>query len=152
MDSVIGAIGEIHMRRTIASAMLAVLAWVGFNADVSAQTRRRHAPAAAGEPVDLGSSVPLTVNRRSWLDSGNAVSSRGGAGPSYVAANTILNKTQDQIFAPDRFGNDVIQGPPYVPGRSQPVIEGSLPASGRPIIDNVLVPQNFSFDPAPSVP
>ena len=73
-------------------------------------------------------------------------------GPSYVAANTVLNKTQDQIFAPDTFGNDVIKGPPYVPGRAQPVVEGSLPASGRPIIDNVLLPQNFYLNPAPSVP
>ena len=141
------------MRKSIVSATLAVIAVAAFSADASAQTRRRvraAAPVLAASP-DLGSSIPLTVNRRSWLDSGNAVSSHG-AGPSYVAANTVLNKTQDQIFAPDGFGNDVIKGPPYVPGRSQPVIEGSLPASGRPIIDNVLLPQNFYLNPAPSVP
>ena len=141
------------MRKTIVSATLALLAVTIVTADASAQTRRRvraAAPVLADSP-NLGSSIPLTVNRRSWLDSGTAVSSRG-AGPSYVAANTVLNKTQDQIFAPDTFGNDVIKGPPYVPGRSQPVIEGSLPASGRPIIDNVLLPQNFYLNPAPSVP
>ena len=142
------------MRKTIVSATLAILAVTAFTADASAQTRRRvrgAAPVLAASP-DLGSSIPLTVNRRSWLDSGNSVSSRGGYGPSYVAANTVYNKTQDQIFAPDGFGNSEIQGPPYVPGRSQPVIEGSLPASGRPIIDNVLLPQNFYLNPAPSVP
>ena len=143
------------MRKTIVSATLALLAVAGLTVDASAQTRRRVravAPVVAASP-DLGSSIPLTVNRRSWLDSGNSVSSRGGYGPSYVAANTIYNKTQDQIFNPGYFGNSTInQGPPYVPGRSQPVIEGSLPASGRPIIDNVLLPQNFYLNPAPSVP
>ncbi len=142
------------MRKTIAAASLAFMAVTAITADASAQTRHRAratAPVLAASP-DLGTSIPLTVNRRSWLDSGNSVSSRGGYGPSYVAANTVYNKTQDQIFAPDRFGNSEIQGPPYVPGRSQPVIEGSLPASGRPIIDNVLLPQNFYLNPAPSVP
>lgn len=142
------------MRKMIMSATLAALAVTAVTADASAQTRRRvrsAGPELAAAP-DLGSSIPLTVNRRSWLDSGNAVSSHG-VGPSYVAANTVLNKTQDQIFAPGYFGNSTInQGPPYVPGRSQPIIEGSLPASGRPIIDNVLLPQNFYLNPAPSVP
>ncbi len=144
------------MRTIILSAALVALAASSFTSDASAQTRRRARPAAAGpvlaEAPDLGSSIPLTVNRRSWLDSGNAISTHG-VGPSYVAANTILNKTQDQIFAPGYFGNSTIyQGPPYVPGRSQPVIEGSLPASGRPIVDNVLLPQNFYLNPEPSVP
>ena len=143
------------MRKTIVSATLAILAVTAFQSGASAQTRHRAratAPVLAESP-DLGSSIPLTVNRRSWLDSGNTVSSRGGYGPSYVAANTIYNKTQDQIFAPGYFGNSSVNsGPPYVPGRSQPVIEGSLPASGRPIIDNVLLPQNFYLNPAPSVP
>lgn len=141
------------MHKTIMSATLAVCALSAFGPGASAQTRRhvRAATPILAQAPELGSSIPLTVNRRSWLDSGNAVSSHG-VGPSYVAANTVLNKTQDKIFAPDGFGNDVIQGPPYVPGRSQPVIEGSLPASGRPIIDNVLLPQNFYLNPAPSVP
>ena len=103
------------MRKTIVSATLALLAVAGLTVDASAQTRRRVravAPVVAASP-DLGSSIPLTVNRRSWLDSGNSVSSRGGYGPSYVAANTIYNKTQDQIFNPGYFGNSTInQGPP----------------------------------------
>ena len=145
------------MRKIIGSVTLAIVAMTALGADASAQTRRRVrtkavAPVLAESP-DLGSSIPLTVNRRSWLDSGNSVSSRGGYGASYVAANTIYNKTQDQIFDPGYFGNSTVnQGPPYVPGRSQPIIEGSLPASGRPIIDNVLLPQNFYLSPAPSVP
>ena len=143
------------MRVLLTTATAALLATTALSADASAQTKRRArvaAPVLAANP-DLGSSIPLTVNRRSWLDSGSAVSSRGGYGPSYVAANTIYNKTQDQIFDPGYFGNSTVnQGPPYVPGRSQPVIEGSLPASGRPIIDNVLLPQNFYLNPAPSVP
>ncbi len=141
------------MRKTILSATLAVLAVTVVSADASAQTRRRTHPTTSimAQAPDLGSSIPLTVNRRSWLDSGNAVSTNN-SGPSYVSANTVLNKTQDQIFAPDGFGNDAIQRSPYVPGRSQPIIEGSLPASGRPIVDNVLLPQNFYLNPAPSVP
>ena len=147
------------MRRSFLSATLAVLAAsavmiAASSCNVSAQTRHRNRPVAPvlTEAPDLGSSIPLTVNRRSWLDSGNAVSSRGGTGPSYVSANTVLNKTQDQIFAPDTFGNDVIKNSPDVPGRAQPIVEGSLPASGRPIVDNVLLPQNFYLNPAPSVP
>ena len=146
------------MRKILTAATLAAVAMSVVAGDASAQPKRHarvsraSAPALAESP-DLGSAIPLTVNRRSWLDSGSVVSSRGGYGANYMAANTIYNKTQDQIFDPGYFGNSTVnQGPPYVPGRSQPIIEGSLPASGRPIIDNVLLPQNFYLNPAPSVP
>ena len=122
----------------------------GMTSDASAQKRR---PAPLPQASDLGERIPLTVNRRSWLDSGNAVSTTGGLGPSYVAANTALNKTQDRIFAPDGFGNDVIRNNPLdVPGRSQPLVEGSTLPNGQIVVDNVLTPQNYYFNPAPDLP
>ena len=84
--------------------------------------------------------------------SGNAVSTTQNSGPSYIAANTINNKTQDRIFNPDKYGNDVIQGQPYVPGRSQPAIEFSSLPNGGTVVENVLFPQNFYFNPAPALP
>lgn len=151
------------MRKTIVSLIVAGMAISAFGADASAQTRRKHrkvvARPAVTEPVlaesyDVGSDIPLTVNRRSWLDVGNVVPRNNGAlgGQSYVQANTILHQTQDRIFAPDGFGNDVIKGQPYIPGRSHPVIEGSILPNGQPVVDTALLPQNFYFHPAPSVP
>ena len=139
------------MKNTFATLFLAVCAATAVTSDAFAAKRhqKRILPAAA---VFDGDSIPLTVNRRSWLDPGNAVSTTQGAGPSYVAANTIFNKTQDQIFAPDKFGNSELPGQPSVPGRTQPVVEGSILPNGGYVVDNVLLPQNFYFNPAPDVP
>jgi len=140
------------MKATIASLLLAGFAVLGITADAAAaKSHRRTAPVPLAEGLD-SNSIPLTVNRRSWLDPGNAVSTTQTYGPSYVAANTIYNRTQDRIFAPDGFGNDVIKGQPYVPGRSQPVVEGSVLPDGHVVVDNVLLPQNFYLNPAPDVP
>lgn len=141
------------MRKTIVSLLLAGVAITAVAADASAQSRRRvQTYDAGGQTYDAGgiSSLPLTVNRRSWLDPG-PVAPRG-TGTNYVAASTEFNKTQDRIFAPDGFGNDVIRGQPYVPGRSVPIIEFSTTPNGRAYVDNVIGPQNFYFNPAPSVP
>ncbi len=140
--------------KTATAKVLACLALVGavtgMAQDAFAQKRR---PRALPEASDLGERIPLTVNRRSWLDSGNAVSTTGTLGPSYVAANTALNRTQDRIFAPDGFGNDVIRNNPLdVPGRSQPLVEGSTLPNGQIVVDNVLLPQNYYFNPAPDLP
>ena len=140
--------------KTASAKLLACLVLVGavtgLAPDAFAQKRRpRPLPVAA----DVGERIPLTVNRRSWLDSGNAVSTTGTLGPSYVAANTALNRTQDRIFAPDGFGNDVIRNNPLdVPGRSQPLVEGSTLPNGQVVVDNVLLPQNYYFNPAPDLP
>lgn len=141
--------------RVAPKALLACLVLVGavtgLTQDAFAQKRRVPAadlPASA----DLGDRIPLTVNRRSWLDSGNAVSTTGNYGPSYVAANTAFSKSQDQIFAPDRFGNAEFPSHPYVPGRSQPVVEGSTLPNGQVVVDNVLLPQNYYFNPTPDLP
>ncbi len=124
----------------------------GLAQDASAAKRRR----APVEPIVTSSGVetiPLTVNRRSWLDPGNASSTTGTLGPSYVAANTALNRTQDRIFAPDGFGNAEIRNNPLdVPGRSQPLVEGSSLPNGQIVVDNVLLPQNYYFNPAPDLP
>ena len=121
------------------------------SSDAFAKARKRAPSLPPVQTID-GEAIPLTVNRRSWLDSGNAVSTTQTAGPSYIADSTVFNKTQDRIFAPDGFGNDVIKGPPYVPGRTQPVVEFSSRRDGGVDVDNVLFPQNFYFNPTPELP
>ena len=139
------------MKKTIVSLLLAGLAVTAFAGEASAKKRHHATVLPAAEVID-STSIPLTVNRRSWLDPGNAVSTTQGAGPSYVADQTVFNKTQDRIFAPDRFGNAEIQGQPYVPGRTQPVIEFSSLPNGGTVVNNVLLPQNYYFNPAPALP
>ena len=87
--------------------------------DGPAKLRHHHAAPAYsdGDTHEL----PLPVNRRSFLDPGPVVPT--GSGQNYVAANTIFNRTEDRIRDPDRFGNEVLQGQPYVPGRTVPVAE-----------------------------
>ncbi len=139
------------MNKTLICLLTAGIAASALTTDAFA-AKRRHVRALPAATVIDGESIPLTVNRRSWLDPGNAVSTTQGAGPSYIAANTVFNRTQDRIFAPDKFGNDAIQGQPYVPGRTQPVVEGSTLPNGAVVVDNVLLPQNFYFNPAPDLP
>ena len=140
------------MNKTMTSLLLAGLAIAALTSGADAQ-KRRHVRVLQPLPVlDGVETIPLTVNRRSWLDPGNAVSTTQGAGASYMAANTVFNKTQDRIFAPDKFGNAVTEGQPYVPGRSRPVVEGSSLPNGGYVVDNVLLPQNFYFNPTPDVP
>ncbi len=139
------------MNKTLMSLLLAGLAVSAVTTDALAQKRRRAPSLPPAQTLD-GEAIPLTVNRRSWLDPGNAVSTTQNSGPSYIASNTIFNKTQDRIFAPDGFGNDVIQGQPYVPGRTQPVVEFSSLPNGSTVVDNVLLPQNFYLNPTPDVP
>ena len=128
------------MNKTLVSLLLAALA-VGAASEASAKPRRRAPSLPPVQTVD-GVAIPLTVNRRSWLDPGNAVSTTQNSGPSYIAANTTLNRTQDRIFAPDGFGNDVIRNNPLdVPGRSQPLVEGSTLPNGQIVVDNVLLPR-----------
>ena len=139
------------MNKTLVCLLTASLAATAVTTDAFAAKRHPLRALPVATVID-GDAIPLTVNRRSWLDPGNAVSTTQGAGPSYIAANTVFNKTQDRIFAPDKFGNDVIQGQPYVPGRTQPVVEGSTLPDGRVVVDNVLLPQNFYLNPTPDVP
>ena len=139
------------MKTTITALLLAGVAVAAFSPNAFAQKRRHTANLPVADDL-ADHSIPLTVNRRSWLDPGNAVSTTQTAGPNYVADNTFRNQTQDRIFAPDKFGNAEIQGQPYVPGRTQPVVEFSSLPNGRTVVDNVLLPQNFYFNPTPDVP
>ena len=135
------------MRSILVSLLLAGVAVGALASDASAQGRRR-----VIENYDTSSlnSIPLTVNRRSWLDSGNTVHSGSvSGGQSYVAASTIYNKTPDRIYAPDQFGNDVIKGQPDVPGRTVPVVEFSSLPNGGAVVENVIGAQNYYFNPAP---
>ncbi len=106
--------------RTMVVSLLAASVAVSLGAfDASAKPRHHHvAPQYVDEETH---ELPLTVNRRSFLDPGPVAPV--GTGNNYMTANTINNKTQDRIRNPDGFGNDVFQGQPYVPGRSVPVAE-----------------------------
>ena len=144
------------MRAFIIGVMLAGAAMGGFATDAAAKPKKHGVkPQVVGNLDTTGlNSIPLTVNRRSWLDSGNAVSSSSnGGGQAYLAASTEFNKTEDRIIDPDKFGNDVIQGQPYVPGRSVAVVEFDTERNGKPHVDNFLGEQNYYFNPAtPQVP
>lgn len=134
--------------RLVASLLLAGVAVVAVTADGSAQTSRRKIVRAQAPRYQAASgieSLPLTVNRRSWLDPGPVAPK--GSGTAYVAASTQFAKSQDQIFAPDKFGNSEIIGQPYVPGRTVPLAEFSTYPNGAVTLDNVLGPQNYYFNP-----
>ncbi len=108
------------MRTTVVSILaLATVASLAGASGVSAKPRHRQVTPV----LDDGQTheLPLTVNRRSFLDPGPVAPV--GTGQNYVSANTIFNRTEDRIRDPDRFGNDVIVGQPYVPGRTVPVAE-----------------------------
>ncbi len=135
--------------RLIASLLLAGIAVVAATSDGSAQVRRHKVVRGPSRVVAASSgieSLPLTVNRRSWLDPGPVASQ--GTGTAYVAASTQFARTQDRIFSPDKFGNDVIIGQPYVPGRTVPVAEFSTYPNGTATVDNLIGPQNYYFNPA----
>lgn len=110
------------MRRILVSILAAGLA-VSFGACGAFAKPRHHHHAVPQYVEDGNEAPPLTVNRRSFLDPGPVAPV--GTGTNYVAANTIFNRTQDRIRDPDLYGNDVIIGQPYVPGRTVPVAEFS---------------------------
>lgn len=121
------------MRTIITSLLLAGAALTAITAEASAQTRHRTYVLAAN---DLNS-LPLTVNRRSWLDPGNSAPN-GSGGPAYMAATTQFAQTPDHVFAPDKFGNSALPGQPYVPGRTVPVVSFVTTPNGDAYVDNVL--------------
>jgi len=138
------------MKTTIASLLAIAIALPATSG--LAVARPKHRAVAAATTIDESgdiNQIPLTVNRRSWLDPGPV--SRG-TGQAYITANTQFNRTPDQVIDPDRFGNSSLPGQPYVPGRSQPVVEFSTTPRGGVDVANELLPQNFYLNPAPSRP
>jgi hypothetical protein len=101
-------------------------ALAAFTASANAQTKPRHRHRQQVAERYLDERPPLTVNRRSFLDPGPAVPV--GSMSNYVTANTIFNRTPDQIFARSSFGNDRLPQPLEVPGRRSPIIEFETPA------------------------
>src|ERR1700704_1839103 len=97
------------------SIVLAAAAMAAFTPPADAQTKPRHRhPQQVAEPYN-DERPPLTVNRRSFLDPGPAVPV--GSMSHYVTANTIFNRTPDQIYARSSFGNDRLPQPPEGLGR-----------------------------------
>jgi hypothetical protein len=47
---------------------------------------------------------------------------------NYVTANTIFNRTPDQIFDKSAFGNELLPQPLEIPARAGPLIEFETPA------------------------
>lgn len=133
------------MRTTFLTAMAVAVAVTAVASDASARSRK-HAVTVVQEDYST-SGIPLTVNRRSWLDPGTAVSA--GSQQAYMSASTQFAKTQDQIIAPDGYGNDVMKGQPYVPGRTVPVVEFSTLPNGAAVVDNTISYQNYYFNPTP---
>ncbi len=140
------------MRTSLMIGLMVGATVVGLGTEVSAKPKKHIAKASTIGNLDTSSlsAVPLTVNRRSWLDSGNVVrSDSNNGGQAYIAESTQFNQTEDRIINPDKFGNDVILGQPDVPGRSVAVAQFSTYPNGAARLDNVLGPQNYYFNPAP---
>jgi hypothetical protein len=108
------------------SIVLAAAALAAFTASTNAQTKPRHRHRQQVAERYYDERPPLTVNRRSFLDPGPAVPV--GSMSNYVTANTIFNRTPDQIFARSSFGNDRLPQLLEVPGRKSPIIEFETPA------------------------
>jgi hypothetical protein len=114
------------MSHKITSIVLAAAALALFAASADAQTKPRHRHRQQVAERYYDERPPLTVNRRSFLDPGPAVPV--GSMSNYVTANTIFNRTPDQIYARSSFGNDRLPQPLEVPGRKSPIIEFETPA------------------------
>lgn len=126
------------MRTPPSSLLLAGVAalLVGLSASGEATAKPRHHRVTVVAENDI-QSLPLTVNRRSWLDPGNAAPAGGGVGPSYVQATGSLARTIDRTYT-DKFGNSIDRGAPYVPGRPVPVVSFETLPNGGYDVDNVL--------------
>ena len=107
------------------SIVLAAAALAAFTAAANAQTTRHRHHTRVAEPYN-DERPPLTVNRRSFLDPGPAVPV--GSMSNYVTANTIFNRTPDQIFDKSAFGNELLPQPLEIPARAGPLIEFETPA------------------------
>jgi hypothetical protein len=127
------------MRNTIIACTIAGLALSLSAAGASAQVRHRHhAPAIIVAQNDDIQSLPLTVNRRSWLDPGNSAPS-GTSGPAYLQASTPnYGHSVESYSQREKFGNAALPGAPYVPGRPVPVVSFETTPDGQAYVDNVL--------------
>ncbi|PNG27588.1 hypothetical protein [Methylocella silvestris] len=106
-----------------ASLFLAAATLAAFSGSASAETKTRHrqaTPAAYAEERP-----PLTVNKRSFLDPGPVVPV--GSMSNYVTANTIFNRTPDQVAQRSKYGNEILPAPLEVPGRQTPLFEFESP-------------------------
>jgi hypothetical protein len=111
------------MMKTISPAIL--LLGLVFTPAVSADAKPVHHPHRAMMTQFANERPPLTVNRRSFLDPGPEVPV--GSMSNYVVANTIFNRTPDQINNRSYFGNELLPAPLEVPGRSSPLLEWYAP-------------------------
>lgn len=109
------------MRNIISTGFAAALIAAALTAPALAAPR--------GRVIDTtypNEAPPLTVNRRSFLDPGPVVPQNSQN--NYVTANTIFNRTPDQIFEPSKFGNEALPRPLEVPGREASFYQFETPA------------------------
>lgn len=139
------------MKTSITSLLAIAIAATACSGTAYARPKKHHVVETTVDAQGDAGQIPLTVNRRSWLDPG-PVAPRG-TGNKYVTANTgEFIRTPDQNIDPDEFGNAELPGQPYVPGRSFPTVEFSTTPNGHVDVANELLPQNFYFNPTPPVP
>ncbi len=114
------------MFRNTATIMIAGAAVAALTASAPAQAKARHHryPQQVAQRY-YDERPPLTVNQRSFLDPGPVVPV--GSMSNYVTANTIFNRTPDQVFLKSQFGNETLPAPLEVPGRPQPIFEFETP-------------------------
>ena len=105
--------------------VLAAAAFAALTASANAQTKPRHRHRQQVAEQYHDERPPLTVNRRSFLDPGPAVPV--GSMSNYVTANTIFNRTPDQVFDKSAFGNELLPAPLEIPARAGPFIEFETP-------------------------
>jgi hypothetical protein len=112
------------MRTTFISLLVAGVAISlgapGASAETAGPQVHKHHHAVPHYVRDTSEALPLTVNRRSFLDPGPAVPV--GSENAYVSANTIYVKTPDQVSNTARFGNSTLMSTPDV-GHAAPVAE-----------------------------
>jgi hypothetical protein len=117
------------MRTTFISLLVAGVAVSLCTVDASAETARpkahrhhiaAHHVAAQRYVRESNDGLPLTVNKRSFLDPGPVVPV--GSENAYVTANTVYVQTPDQVNDTAQFGNSTVRQTPYV-GHAAPVGE-----------------------------
>jgi hypothetical protein len=97
--------GEDFMRKTFASLTLAAVAAL--------------LAASAAEAGPRYYERPLTVHKRSFLDSGTVPALNSG--PHYMQQQTVLNQTPDVAYQRSKFANETLPRRFELPGRYSPL-------------------------------
>lgn len=111
------------MMRSIFSAIMFTTLIIITLAPAGARPAHHRGQAAMVRYLD--EQLPLTVNRRSFLDPGPAVPV--GSLSNYIASSITFNGTPDPINNRSAFGIENLPAPLEVPGRPSAVLEWYAP-------------------------